>query len=275
MNKLHRNKKTGTKNDLLALPLRRTRWTSSRYWQCRKSAAQHRRYSAHSFWVLFQSKPSSDEIRNQFESLLRFYSILQEQPEEGSVCQKCWVKVSVFHEFYTHIECLHRANEEIFAECIVDEIKASVDSESDNWEFPPDEESFDKSFDEKPKIERRKTESTKSEHSSSDDNRLSSKKYELGSGEGRSRQSALRTENQQTPSIDDRPKKKRGRPRKGEQRKTEEAARVGSVAETPQELNINNEPMRKRGRPRKDDPVKPRSTKWADENSGRQNERIY
>lgn len=172
------------------------------------------------------------------------------------------MKVSVFHEFYTHIECLHRSNEEIFAECIVDEIKPSVDSESDNWEFPPEEESFNKSFDEKPKnaLSRKKTES---EYSSSDDNRHSNRKYELGSEKVRTRQSVLRTENQQTSSIDVeyRPKKKRGRPRNGEQKKIEEAIRVESGAETPQELNINNEPVRKRGRPRKNDPVKPRSNK--------------
>lgn len=64
---------------------------------------------------------------------------------DGHICQKCWVKVSVFHEFYIYIENLHRSNETIFAESIMDDIKPIVDSDSDNWdyEFPPVEPDAD------------------------------------------------------------------------------------------------------------------------------------
>lgn len=63
------------------------------------------------------------------------------EPIEGYVCQKCWVKVSVFHEFYTHIEYVHRSNESIFVESILDDVKPDVDSDSDQWveeDFPPE-----------------------------------------------------------------------------------------------------------------------------------------
>lgn len=57
----------------------------------------------------------------------------QEEPAEGFVCQKCWIKVSVFHEFYIHVENVHRSKENIFVESIIDAIKTDVDSESDEW----------------------------------------------------------------------------------------------------------------------------------------------
>lgn len=41
-------------------------------------------------------------------------------PNEGYVCQKCWVQVSVFHEFYICIESKHGAGHAIFIECRLD-----------------------------------------------------------------------------------------------------------------------------------------------------------
>lgn len=92
----------------------------------------------------------------------------QEEPTEGYICQKCWVKVSVFHEFYTQIECVHRSNDSIFVESIVDDIKPTVDSDSDKWDFEPAELA---PFDEKPRIvlKRTKGRPRKSKKISSDD----------------------------------------------------------------------------------------------------------
>lgn len=69
---------------------------------------------------------------------------LQEEPIEGHVCQKCWVKVSVFHDFYSHIECVHRSNESVFVESIVD-MKHNAETYSDDWfeDFPPESQSID------------------------------------------------------------------------------------------------------------------------------------
>lgn len=55
-------------------------------------------------------------------------------PSEGCVCQKCWIKVSIFHEFYTQIECIHRSNEQIVVEYITDAIKSA--EPDDEWAFP-------------------------------------------------------------------------------------------------------------------------------------------
>lgn len=50
-------------------------------------------------------------------------------PNEGYVCRKCWLKVSIFHEFYNYIESIHASDHPIFpdpesdAGCIADEFK--------------------------------------------------------------------------------------------------------------------------------------------------------
>lgn len=38
-------------------------------------------------------------------------------PTEGSVCRKCWLKVSIFHEFYDFIQSVHAAGHTVFLEC--------------------------------------------------------------------------------------------------------------------------------------------------------------
>lgn len=188
---------------------------------------------------------------------------IQEQPKEGWVCQKCWVKVSIFHDFYIQIECVHRSNESIFAECIGKESKHTRDAACDNnnWEFPAKNgetklEKPRKAITRK-KRKRRKSESDDLNDSSTDKSRY----FEINSDEVSTHGIELETDGHQMLS---RSTKKKGKP---EGRPREDKRIIRSEKDEPLkddiplELNINNEPKRKRGRPRKDDPVKPRSTK--------------
>lgn len=52
---------------------------------------------------------------------------------DGYVCRKCWVKISVFHDFYLHIEEVHQSRERIFAVNIDDETKPMIDSDGSKW----------------------------------------------------------------------------------------------------------------------------------------------
>lgn len=52
---------------------------------------------------------------------------------DGYVCRKCWVKISVFHDFYLHIEEVHQSRERIFAVNIDDETKPMIDPDCPKW----------------------------------------------------------------------------------------------------------------------------------------------
>lgn len=172
------------------------------------------------------------------------------------------MKVSVFHEFYTHVEYLHHANDIIFVENIVSAIKPSMKLADENSECPNgDEASVIRTFDEKLRHERKPRESIESEESRfantshyeyDDDNAGINIENES------SLETELVTEKQQKPNIEQR--ERRGRSHREKQMQSDDANRTEKT-EIKYELNINNEPQRKRGRPRKDDPVKPRSTK--------------
>lgn len=48
-------------------------------------------------------------------------------PNEGSVCRKCWLKVSIFHEFYDFIQSVHATGHTVFLECDAkDDLELSI-----------------------------------------------------------------------------------------------------------------------------------------------------
>lgn len=49
--------------------------------------------------------------------------------------------MSVFHEFYSHIEYVHRSNESIFAVSGPDDEKPGLDSNGDTLDIPPEDNS--------------------------------------------------------------------------------------------------------------------------------------
>lgn len=57
--------------------------------------------------------------------------MIQSEPSEGNVCRKCWLKVFLFHEFYTHIESIHGTQLTIFVDNLPDpasSVKLRLDS---------------------------------------------------------------------------------------------------------------------------------------------------
>lgn len=130
--------------------------------------------------------------------------------------------------------------------------------DNDDWNSPLDEETSCKKRLEKPKVENKKrrryfSESIKSEDSDTDDRRQSNDNVGINYDEAPIQRDELQATNS------NKFRRKKGRQRKSEQPKGDDAKFAVLKLDIPQELNINNEPIRKRGRPRKDDPVKPRS----------------
>lgn len=78
---------------------------------------------------------------------------MQGEPSEGCICQKCWVKMSVFHEFHTDIECLHQLRENMFAGSTVIDVKPTIDSISGECalEISPEVASVEKNAQNAPK----------------------------------------------------------------------------------------------------------------------------
>lgn len=57
-----------------------------------------------------------------------FIPQIQSAQEDGYVCRKCWLKVSIFHEFYTYIESMHDTGQERMMECGSDAMKIERES---------------------------------------------------------------------------------------------------------------------------------------------------
>lgn len=60
--------------------------------------------------LLFQSIGFISMTHIIFLINIHMYKLLQEEPEYGCVCRKCWCNVDVFHNFYLRIEEIQRLN---------------------------------------------------------------------------------------------------------------------------------------------------------------------
>lgn len=152
--------------------------------------------------------------------------------------------MSIFHEFYTHIEYVHRSNDSVFAECIVND---SVGSESEIR--PKEEASFIKPVDEKPENAPNQKIQIDSDI---DDSRHSDGNSEIDFDEA-----SLKMAIHHITDIDS------NKPT-NQQRKRDERTNADDVVsiEIPSKLKKNVEPKKKRGRPRKFPPEEPQSHKW-------------
>lgn len=52
---------------------------------------------------------------------------IQSEPNEGYVCRKCWVKVSIFNGFYNYIKSIHANGHTVFLACEPVAVREYVD----------------------------------------------------------------------------------------------------------------------------------------------------
>lgn len=62
---------------------------------------------------------------------------LQEEPQSGKVCRKCWCKVGLFHEFYMRIEEIHTTvfPSTVVIEDLIQNFKDEADLKNESNDF--------------------------------------------------------------------------------------------------------------------------------------------
>lgn len=71
---------------------------------------------------------------------------MQSVPDEGFVCRKCWLKVSIFHEFYDYVQSVHATGHTVFLECDLD-VKEDIEVDlATKLEIKVENRAYDSTF---------------------------------------------------------------------------------------------------------------------------------